>query len=83
MSKKGQSISINAIIIAALALLVLVLIALIFTGKIGFFRVQSGQCENNGGTCKAACDSGAGETQTSLYKCDNANYVCCLLPTSK
>lgn len=37
MNKKGQSISINTIIIAAIALAVLVVLFAIFTGRIGGF----------------------------------------------
>ena len=35
MSKKGQGLSLNAIIIAALALIVLVVLVAVFTGQIG------------------------------------------------
>jgi len=37
MDKKGQGISINTIIIAAIALIVLVVLIAIFTGRIGSF----------------------------------------------
>lgn len=37
MDKKGQGLSLNTIIIAALALIVLVVIVMIFTGRIGIF----------------------------------------------
>lgn len=53
MNKKGQSISINTIIIAALALAVLVVLFAIFTGRIGGFSKGVGEtasCENS---CRA------------------------------
>ena len=51
MSKKAQGISINVIIIAAIALLVLVVLAVIFTGRIGQFATKTADCENKGGRC--------------------------------
>ena len=60
MSKKGQSISINTIIIAAIALAVLVVLFVIFTGRIGIF--SKGVSETT--TCDQACKS-AGYSQSS------------------
>ncbi len=48
--KKGD-ISLNMIVVAAIALLVMVVIMLIFTGKISFFREQGDKCATMGGTC--------------------------------
>lgn len=48
LSKKGQGLSLNVIIIAALALIVLVVLVAIFTGQIGGFRTgvdKSGDVE--------------------------------------
>ena len=57
MRRKAQGLSLNTIIIAALALLVLVIVAVIFTGRAGLFRVESGSCDNNGGQCvRTDCD---------------------------
>ena len=39
LSKKGQGLSLNAIIIAALALIVLVVLVAVFTGQIGKTKV--------------------------------------------
>ncbi len=49
--KKGD-ISLNMIVVAAIALLVMVVIMLIFTGKISFFREQGDKCATMGGVCK-------------------------------
>lgn len=78
MSKKGQSISINTIIIAAIALAVLVVLFVIFTGRIGLFSKGVGEAT----TCDQACKS-AGYTQSSTASetaitnadCGSGNWV--------
>jgi len=49
--KNAQGISINVIIVAAIALLVLVVLSIIFMGRIGQFGTKVGECENKGGRC--------------------------------
>ena len=51
--RKGQSISINTIIVAAIALAVLVVLFAIFTGRMGGFTQGLQQTDN----CKQKCDS--------------------------
>lgn len=51
MRKKAQGLSINTIIIAAIALLVLVVLSVIFMGKLGKTRTEMDKCETNRGTC--------------------------------
>jgi len=87
-SKKGAELSLNVIIIAALALLVLVIVAVIFMGRTGTFNKQSNTCENMGGYCsRTGCLDG--EVKAGYYSCnmDNDNTqnegqsidgVCCL-----
>lgn len=53
MNKKGQSISINTIIVAAIALAVLVVLFAIFTGRLGGFT--KGVQETD--TCAQKCAS--------------------------
>ena len=53
MNKKGQSISINTIIVAAIALAVLVVLFAIFTGRLGGFT--KGVQETD--TCAQKCSS--------------------------
>ena len=70
MSKKGQSISINTIIIAAIALAVLVVLFVIFTGRIGIF--SQGVAKTT--TCENACKSlgkTSGVAEESTCKGDN------------
>ncbi|MBD3309823.1 hypothetical protein GF351_01245 [Candidatus Woesearchaeota archaeon] len=70
MRKKAQGLSMNTIIIAALALLVLVIVAVIFMVRLGIFRTEASRCENNGGICKEEC-SGEYERHMARYWCDN------------
>ena len=51
--KKAQGLPLNTIVIAALVLLVLVILALILTGKLGNFAAKTGECITLGGTCQA------------------------------
>ncbi len=60
MNKKGAELSLNVIIIAALGLLVLVVLAIIFTGRTGIFVRESDKCDVKGGTCIAAQTDCAG-----------------------
>ena len=52
-NKKGVDISINTIIVAAIALAVLVVLFVIFTGRLGIFT--KGVQETD--TCRQKCDS--------------------------
>ena len=51
MKKKAQGLSMTTIVVAALALLVLVVLALVFTGRMGDFS----KGVKNVGTCDQAC----------------------------
>lgn len=61
MDKKGVEISMNVIIVAAIGLLVLVVLSVIFLGRIGTFGQKTGDCVVQGGTCAPVCggDEGA------------------------
>lgn len=84
MKKSGQGISLNTIIIAAIALLVLVVLALIFTGRLNIFARESTLCTNNAGECVASeneCEQFKGGTvkKGGNWNCpDPDNPVCCL-----
>lgn len=54
--KKGD-LSINIVIIAVIALLVLVVLSYIFIGKISQTRKGIDSCSNAGATCQSKCDS--------------------------
>ena len=49
--RKAQSISINTIVVAAIALVVMVLVVMIFTGNITNFRRAADACESHRGVC--------------------------------
>jgi len=80
ISKRAQGISINVIVIAALALLVLVVLAMIFTGKLGGWTKAQNECSSNGGLCVSDASQCTGENAQvmSRYTCPNAGEVCCL-----
>ena len=62
LMKKAQSISINTIIIAAIALAVLVVLFMVFTGKIGNFVKGSNEATN----CDQGCKSGGYSSGNSI-----------------
>ena len=79
MNKKGD-ISLNIIIIAAIGLLVLVILSVIFIGKMGTTSKNVDNCETKSGTCVAsasACTNGptgvpaglSGKVAPSAFKC--------------
>lgn len=70
--KKAQGISINTIIIAALALLVLVVLSVIFLGRTGIFAKESASCLTNGGSCVVgACPQGS--TAYPSWSCEKTS----------
>ncbi|MBI2652895.1 hypothetical protein HYX00_05500 [Candidatus Woesearchaeota archaeon] len=74
MNKKGQSISINTIIIAAIALAVLVVLFVIFTGRLGIFSKGVGEATNCDQACKSA---GYKQATNSVGPDDAGNYGDC------
>jgi len=85
-SKKGVELTLNTVIIAVLALLVLLIVALIFTGSIKRFVPVIQGCEEKYGTdasCvddKEACQSAGGRVD-SFAECQDDAKVCCLFAT--
>ena len=89
--KKAQGLSINTIIIVALALVVLVALIAIFTGRLGGFGRETMNCEGTyKGTCRDlvedAFEKGCQEpeeTKHSLGRCFKddgtlSDQVCCV-----
>lgn len=72
MFKKAQGISMNVIIIAAIALLVLVVLSIIFLGRIGDFSETTIDCEANGGRCLDSC----GEPGYEDYSLPYGSWTC-------
>jgi hypothetical protein len=78
--KKAQGLPMNVIIIAALALLVLVIIAVIFAGWGKIFSQKTKECVATGGKCVDVCGVGDGAdypTEHPTAKCDD-NQKCCI-----
>jgi len=57
MNKKGIEISMNVIIVAAIGLLVLVVLSVIFLGRMGGVSENLSNCEVQGGKCAVQCGS--------------------------
>lgn len=80
--KKAQSISINTIIIAALALLVLVIVAFIYMGGMGTLSKNKDDCLKNSGTCDYGRSCPSGYIQHGYAHCymngelDTSNTCC-------
>ena len=77
MLRKAQGLTLNTIIIAALALLVLVILALIFTGRIQIFGSESSACQNNGGQCRAGPSCEGNEVVYNAVRCPESQ-ICCI-----
>lgn len=69
--KKAQGISMNVVIIAALALLVLVVLSVIFLTRTGVFSRKTIDCRQNGGICVSASEACPASYPTSYtpWKC--------------
>lgn len=81
MMKKAQGLSINVIIVAAIALIVLVILGVIFMGRMGLFAGQSADCEANGGNCRVGeCEPE--ERLSTGFVCEKTaqeeDQVCCV-----
>jgi len=79
MKKKSQAISINVIIIAAISLVVLIIIVMIFTGNIGKWRRSTDSCASQRGQCVDARDinptDGVADACSGTYQ-NVINYAC-------
>lgn len=84
MFKKGD-LSLNMIIIAIIALLVLVIIAAVFTGRLALFNIGISDCKKvKGAECFDGSECMEGYVQDKTSKCltsenkVNPYQVCCL-----
>ncbi len=81
-SKKAQSLSLNAIVIGALALVVLLTIVLITTGYFGtwqenFTKATDATCTGAGGTSRLSCQPGE-TTANEPFDDVKKGEVCCV-----
>ena len=84
MDKRGQGISMNVIIIAAIALLVLVVLSVVFMGRMGTFSSGTAECNNQGGKCSdVACGTPGSDVATLSTPFDGAKcpsgQTCCIV----
>ena len=87
LDKKAQGISINVIIIAAIALLVLVVLSVVFTGRMGIWSQESSSCEPNIGRCAPpGAECGEEGTPVADYpteyraaNCPGEDQKCCTI----
>ena len=78
MFKRKADLSINVIIVAALALIVFVVLAAMFTGKSRIFSSGLESCTSKQGTCETSCD-GAIVSNTDCGKGkESGNPICCI-----
>jgi hypothetical protein len=77
MDKKGQGISMNVIIIAAIALLVLVVVAAIFLVNMGKVQPRVNECEPTYGTCVASGGCNDGIILDKNCGDDEEGPICC------
>lgn len=80
MNSKGQSISINTIIIAAIALAVLVVLFAIFTGRLGLFSKGVQETTNCEQGCKSAgyntgFEASSNDGGTTFKDCGSATLL--------
>lgn len=66
----------NTIIIAALAILVLIVLAVIFGNKGRDFANNTRSCENLGGECKSECDADLERKHIGKTNCGDVSYCC-------
>lgn len=77
MDKKGQGLSMNVIIIAAIALLVLVILAVLIL-RAGRDVTEGTSCESLGGRCAEECeDLGSDYFRDRSGNCMNEDQICC------
>jgi len=85
MNKKAVDLTINTVVVAILAVLVMVVLFYVFTGKVGIFSKQLNTCP---GDCMAVdeCRTAGGTNLPGSYvqrdsdpvkKCSDVNLICC------
>ena len=73
--KTAQGLSINTIIILALALIVLVVLSALFINRTSIFSKQTEDCELNNGFCANECSEYYAK---AVFKCPKELPSCCL-----
>jgi hypothetical protein len=74
---KNAELSINTIVVASIALLVLVVLSVILIQKMGWFNDNTTSCTAQGGVCVEACEEGY--SQNAALSCGKqTGLTCCM-----
>jgi hypothetical protein len=76
MNKKAQGLSMNMIILAAIALIVLIVLVVIFYGKAKSFSASAEDCKQKGGDCQPKTQSCDGPNLGQMGCADD--QFCCM-----
>ncbi len=74
--KKAQGLSMTTIIVAAICLIVLVVLIVIFTGNIDKWGGNVQRCKTKGGECEDKC--GTGKVEIPNTRCSGNTPACCI-----
>jgi hypothetical protein len=80
MAKSGESLSLQTIVIAAICVLVLVVLVIIFGSKLGLFGKNVENCESKGGRLLDKPEEGFACTPVKYTKEGAPEKYCCLNP---
>ena len=79
--RKGQGLSLQTVIVAALVLLVLIILIAIFTGRMSLFGQSASECETKGGICQKPINDdvrcGPGMVELTGSDCKEKDKICC------
>jgi len=81
MNKRGQGISLHTIVIAAIALIVLIILVFIFTGRINIFGEGLEDCASKAGgvrKCAEDCSETYGKGYVPIPGTDCDPEMCCV-----
>ncbi len=75
---KKADLSMQFIALAVLALIFLIVVAFVITGKVGIFSKGLSDCENKGGWCMTKTECSNSQGTESGFTCAGKEDVCCL-----
>ncbi len=78
INKRSQGMPINVIVIAALALMVLVVLAFIFSNRFNIFSKTLQDCNSKQGACQPDCYSNQAKVSFTNCEQENPKKVCCI-----
>lgn len=79
-SSKIGDLTFSKIVVAILALAVLIVLLMVFTGKMGGVSSELDSCQANGGTCKQRdeCEENSSFVRQGNYSDCSSGQVCCV-----